>query len=507
MSFDLNANLKPAENPALSVGSGPIAVDVSSLSEVTFQYQPDNGVGPGTETGAPNNYNDQDITFNVKIPATSRVLFDKSYIRLEGIAFDITGGVVAGPVPYGVSIPWNPVAALLQTAEVQLNESSDMTEQLNQEIGHASNIKMMTRYSKDVMDRMSDFFFTPTIESRRDLNTGTGIAVASSGLSPESFARNLENLSSTEGGGIPVPHSKNIYLGDLFDSLRIPSAFFLQRFRMTLRPKASTNILFGDKEGLAAGGAHAMSVMRYFVTGARLFLTMVQLTENQLVVEKNKILSNAALLRESFSTFDARRDQHVPGKSYRDSNIKNMQAAVFMFPSNTTSETGTLASTPLGCNPYQYVYNNIPDAPLVTAYAGGIASYQHRYDGLNSPSQPLTVDPIRPETNTDLFHQYRLLTRRTSDREVALALKFTSSMGNHMVMGASPVLPIPKYDHCPYVLFCAQFYPLNAALHKNMAGADHEIITSGGGNAGIIIVRIRSSFMEIRGDTSVYMIH
>jgi hypothetical protein len=83
------------------------------------------------------------------------------------------------------------------------------------------------------------------------------------------------------------------------------------------------------------------------------------------------------------------------------------------------------------------------------------------------------------------------------ERDITPALRFLNMAPEKSVAS----------DLSTYVMFCSQFYPQESYGHKTMAGSDHEIITSGGGNEPVIIVRIRLSFLEIRGDTSVYMIN
>ena len=476
MSFNTKENIVFAENPSLSVGTGPIVMDTSSISEVTYQFQT-NTAGVSAGVGFPVAYNGIETIFDVRIPAGARVLFDKSYVRMNGIAADMNVGIGTN-VPIGVSIPWNSIAAILDTAEVQLNQNATTTEQINQNLGDGSMVKILTRYSREMIEHMSDSFFTPCIESIRDYNNGL---LGASAFSPESLTRRVDQLIDAAG---PQPHAKNLYLSDIFDSLRVPAAFFLQNLQFKFRPKQITDILFTDPGYLLANG-FAASLPRYFVTNMTLFLTMVNLSENQLIKERERIMSNESMLRESFSTFDAIQKTHSQSASYRDSNVKNLQAAVFLFPSRTAADA-------VGANPYQYCYGSGAGG------ATGISAYQMRYDNVYSPAQPLTVATVANHNNTDLFFQYKLLTRRSSDREVTLALDFVTAMANPR--------PVPQ-DHCPYVMFCAQFYPLNAYAHKTMAGADHEIITAGGAAEPIIIVRIRSSFLEIRGDTSVYMIN
>jgi len=480
MSFNTTENLVYRENPVLAMGMGPIPVDDSSLSELNYSYETSTApVIPGPNE--PSCYNGVETLFDVRIPSNCRVLFNKSYLKITSLACDMFANNLATPVPAGVSIPWNPIAAVFDTIELQLNQSATTTEQITQNLGDGSMAKMLTRYPRDVIESLSEMFYTPCFESNRDRRDGTAVVCR---LSSETQKRRTINLVDLFNGTSMV-HAKNLYLQDMFDSLRMPSAFFVQNLQFKFRPKMSRNILVTDTGYLNGNARPDPTVMRYYVLGMQLNLTMITLTENQLRREEQKIASNVAILRESFWAYDAQQKTHSPGASYRDSNIKNMQGAMFMFPS-------LLAADNIGANRYQYSYGGDANP------GSGITMYQMRYDSTYSPAKPLAVDPLNNARNTDLFAQYKALTLRSEDRELALPLTFLTSMGNTRQTAT---------DESPYVLFCAQFYATGGAAHKNMAGSDHEIITSGGAAEPIIIVRIRGSFLEIRGDTSVYMIN
>jgi len=380
------------------------------------------------------------------------------------------------PVLLGTSIPWNSIAAFLDTAEVQLNQSATTTEQINQNLGDGSMVKVLTRFTRQAIESMDDSFFTPCIESVRDV---VGPVLGTTYLSPESQNRRLQWLLNTPGASQKI-HSKNLYVSDIFDALRIPAAFYLQNLQFKIRPKASADILIKDTVCLGVNAP----LQKYFITNITLNLAVLTLTENQLIKERDRILANVSILRQSFYTFDAIQKTHSQSASYRDSNVKNMQAAVFMFPSRSAADG-------LGVNQYQYCYGS--GLGGIT----GIASYQMKYDMTYSPSTPLAVSTTSFATNTDVYAQYRLLCRKMSEREITPALQFVS-------MATYAGTPD---DASPYTLFCAQFYPQTAYGHKTMNGADHEIITSGGAVEPIVIVRIRLSFLEVKGDTSVYMIN
>jgi len=326
-------------------------------------------------------------------------------------------------------------------------------------------VKFLTCFSRESLEWMSDSLFTPCMENIRD-TTSAGLSVQTQTRSANAF---IENDGTIKYG------CKNILMSDLFDSLRLPSAFYIQTLKLNIRPKASTDILFKMP---AAPGTN-----RFFVSNLTLYLSLLSLTESQLAIEAKRIESTESLVRESFWVYDPITKQHSQGITYRDSGVKNMQAAVLMFPSNYCADGK-------GLNPYQYVYGNS------TIAASGVSAYQMRYDTVYSPSIALAVDTIHHSRNTPLYYQYRELCRRIGDREAAPAIDFVQHMGQQGEV-------VGTVDNNPYVLFCAVFYPLTTYGHKLMAGSEHEITTSGGGTQTSVIVRIRLAFAELMGDTSI----
>jgi hypothetical protein len=480
-SFNADTNLSYYENPAMSVGSGPIGIDASSISEVTQECRTNTSAAPGA-AGEPMQYNGQEVTFDLNVPTSSRVLFDKSYIKVEGFACDMAVGI-ATPVKPAVSIPWNTIAALVETAQIQLNSQAQTTEKIDVNLGHSSMVKMLTRYSKRALEEMDDALFTPCIEEVRDFRGGVGLPL----LSTVSQLRRTNQLIN--GAAAVRTHAKNIYLCDLFDSLLVPAAYYLQKFMLKLKFKDANAILFGDSNYMALQmPPQLMSTQKYFITRVTLMLTMVKLTENQLVAERDKILKGNSVLREAFWTYDAVTKSHSASAGYQDSNIKNMQASILMFPSTMSPDTGAAGG---GCNPYQYCYASTGGG------IGGISSYLMKYDGINSPDSPMAIANTSYELNTDVYAQYRLICKKMSDREITPALTFVSMANKNM-------LPA---DYTPYLLLCSQFYPQTSYAHKLMAGADHVVSTQGSGTCTAIIVRLRVGFLEIRGDGSVAVIN
>jgi len=485
MAFDQASNLDYQLSPATKIGSGPIPIDATSTSELFYEYLTNTAAGIETVNGinSPGNYNDKDVMFDLRIPAASRINFAKSYVRFEGMGVNMvaptppepqtttTTKVRAGPMPgldpYSllnntVSIPWNTIAALLSTANYQLNQNSGLIEDISQNLGDGSMVKLLTTYSKDALEAAEDEFFTPCIETIRDM---------AAALSTQSISRSQNHFYSNDQ---IQKVAKNVPLCDIFESLKAPALWYSQNLQMKFHIKASNDILFKTS-------GSTIAYPRFYVTDVRLYLCLNNITENQMAVDSKAIASVAPIFREAYWVYDALQKTHSPGASYRDSNVKNMQAAVFMIPSS-------LAADGLGVNRYQYVYGK-------TNSTSGITSYQMRYENIYSPAQPIRMDNFQYMINTQLYNMYRTICMKGSDRDIPPAIPFRSCMGHFTHLAE---------DENNYVLFCSNFYSLTSYAHKVMAGADHEIITSGGTVEPIVIVRIRLAFLELRGDTSVY---
>jgi hypothetical protein len=476
MSFEPSNAFIGIPYAALSNSTGKIPYDISCISEVTYPYQTNTAPVIGG-AGEDPTYNGIETMFDIRVPGSSRVMFAKSYLRVTGYAANMAVSKAA-PVPLGTSIPWNTLC-MFNTAELTLNQNATTTELINQNLGDSMMMKFLTKYSREAIESMDDSLFTPTIEEIRD--RGDSPTPGSTYLSETSQRRRLTQLVNDITSTQKMV-SKNIYLCDLFESLRTPSGFFVQNVQVKITPKLAHDILIKD---LGCLGPTVASQQKFFITGLTLNLVMTQLTENQMMVERDRILNGREpMLRQAFHSYDAVQKSHTQGASYRDSNVKSMQAAILLFPS-------TLAADGVGCNRYQYCYGS--GVGGVT----GLSTYQMRYDNVYSPAQPLVVSTTHPESNTPLYAQYRLLSRKMSDRDISLAVPFRS----FAVDRNEPV------DESPYVMFMAQFYPQDTAGHRMLNGADHEVITSGGATEPIVIVRIRLSFLEIRGDASISIIN
>lgn len=463
-AFDLKENSRYAADPAMTNCSGPILFDASSIREMLIRYTPTQGTAQSLGAG-PTCYNDTEIKFHIQFDTGSRVRFDKSYLKIDYVALNVGVSPATKVDEANVSIPWNTIAAMFSTAYYQLNSTNQTVERYDANWQHGNMIKVLTSYTRAALEEARDRFFTPCIESIRD----TGGA-----LSAESVARATAAFKE-EGTTEPKYGSKIVMLSDLFDSLTTETACYAQVFQLYLRFKAPNAILF---QTTAATGTNNL-----YVVGLQLYMMQNVLSEVQVDQMAALVKENLPVIRNSYRRFDTYIDTHNTSKSYVTTGIKNLQAAVLMFPSTTSTDL-------TGINPYQYCYGSRPTPNNNT----GISMYQHRYGPHTYPMSSQTVELINKGKNTDVYEHWRTLCRTINDKMYTPSIPF-AAMSRTDSNGP---------DSNPYVFFPAVFCNQDAAPMKLAAGADHEIMTSGG-NAGIVgvVVRVRVNAYSIDGHGTV----
>lgn len=523
MSFNTSASTTPAPYSALAIGRDPVPFDGSCLNELYYQY-PSNSSAT-VNSGIPS-FNGVEMNFDMRVPSNCRVRLDKSYVQITGHAGTIALDTTA--IPVSASIPWNSYT-MLNKAEIQLNQSTTILESVSQQYGDGIMVKMLTRYSKQALESKSDRFFTPCIESRRDISMpyvapvaaaytvltnpatvapapGTGSLLTTApvdevnGLSPESAARSANWLNAGAGAAGTVSVSKNLYFSDMFDSCNVPSAFFLQFVRLRVTPKQVNEIIFDSNIPATPCG--------FWITSMTVFLSMTQLTEGSIAEQIKLIQENQTVFQQSFAAYDAKQTGHESGGSQQYTAVKNLQAFVTLIKSTapqTGGLIGNIADRRNGVNQYQYVYGfTLPGATATTPAIAGVSQYQYRYQNTLSPQYPvsvaLTAGTIR--TNTNLYALYQELTSRTADKELAPVLSAHEMLQPPVAVNGN----VDGYDTNPYVMFAAQFFPDEASFHSSMAGGSLDAVISGGGPTSVIYVQIRTSLVEIRGDTMVYVL-
>lgn len=482
------ATLTAVRNPAFEIATGPITYDASTTWERTFHYNLTQGVPAGGGGGVPPSYCGQKVRFDVSNSLASRVMFEKSFIKVSGFAADTTSGTIANIPAHGVSIPWNTTAALLRTAKLDLNDSQTTVEKIESNLGHASMVKYLLKYPREVLESRSEAFFTPCIEDTRDLNTGI---VSASTLSVQSAARADHELIGSSG---PRRVSKNIYLADLFDSLNTPAAYPVKKTVIELSFKNANEILIYDTGYLAAQTpAISPDKVGFYITNVDLYVTLADMSEPQKNEDLSRMSTNEAIMSVSYLNPVCVATLLSNNGNLIFSSVKNAQGALMMISS-------TDAADGIGCNSYQYCYGNGTGSTT-----NGLFSYQFEYNNTSSPNNPVAVYVTRgsdsPQTtsrmNSEAYAQYKMLARKISEKEITPALTL-----DHFSPIAQDVNTI---DITPYALFGAQFYPQTAALHRNMSGSELRVNSTGGAgtNVNVIIVELTASFLEIYGNTQV----
>jgi hypothetical protein len=521
MQFDQSHNIVYDHADMTRLGEGPIPHDRSFEWERYSEFAP-NETPPsvnieGTARSI-NSFNGRDVLFDYRPPTSDRIVLHRSYLAIEGFAC-ITG---AAPVPDTSSIPWNTIAAFLTSADLTFNTSGSSLEKLDHELGHGSMIKMLTRYSSEALERNTETFFTPCIESTRDVRDMVGTPL---GLSPESEKRRLDWLVRTflvanVATQAPRPNRKIIYLGDLFDACRLQTAFYLQRLLIKLAIKPATDILFSS--------ATPATAQYYYITKITFHPCLVACSPDMALDEARKVSENAIRMREGFMVFEPSEDNFVSGRQLTQSSVKNIQSAVITFPSTRCGDTVVIAgaSVHFGVNPYQYSFNCANIDAATTSRTGGITAFQQVYATRFSPDYQLPTiiteilngvnETIEP--STDLLAHYRTLCRYMGNREQSLPITVTQYRGG--VIANDVVIEPLNMDLSSYALFCSNFFPNQLAYpHSTLGGNQLQSRIFGGAtrlatgvnivglDPQVFVVRMRESYASIMGDTTVQLLN
>ena len=466
--MQLTTNLVYTVASAIAHGTGELEADSSIKSETMEILYPGEAAQPAGDV-ALGIYNGVDCNFDIYPPDGSRVRFNKSYLRMEYAGVDITAApALAALDPVTCSIPWNPIAACIDNCSFSLNAANVEIERYSNHFGHGNMIKLLTQYDRSALESAHDRFFTPCIEERRDH------AATISLVSQERAIR-----AFTWGGGANINYgSKNLMLGDIFDSLRADFAWYVKRSRITVQMKDPSRILFHTSANVAKN--------RFFITKLELHIFYDMLTPPVIKSEMDRQMQDLSMLKEMYLTYDTEKDVHGADKTYRVNGVTNMVAAVLLFPSNTCTDIA-VGGVYYG-NPYQYTYG------MSATLGDPITSYQHQYNGIYSPRNNLPVAANYNSRNTDLYQQYRLIARMENDTQSTPAVPFHTGMG----------LFSPTYDLNPYVMFAAPFFDLQTNPVLTPQVADHIIKTTGGGAGnGVVLVRMRVNAVEILSNNAI----
>lgn len=472
--YDINANNLDCEDPAMDVGAAPIPVDASEDGGVMYRHVSQSGMVTNA-AGQPACYNGTDVTFQLTIPASTRIILNKSYV-LVGVKFMNTGLTTAVDAATGVSLPWNTPAALIDTTDLLFNESSNITEQYMNSFGHSNMARTLTKYSRHELDNRDDLFFTPCIEETFD---------SSLILSKASIDRRKQWM--TYGSTVEV--TKKIPLADLFGSCDTPAAMLIKTMRLRIRFKNADDISF------KVTGQTASDVL---VTKCELHAFHLKLSSAQTNVESAKITGTSPLMRSSYSIFDPSPKTFSTGCSLIDPSVKNLQAVIVMIP--VVGQTRVTAPAETYVNPYQYAL--APNAGTTTT----ISSIQASYANVYAPMTPLDIS-TNTLANMRLYQQYLLMCKQTHQREVAPALTF-KNFSNRIVSTGGGTATAATANMGAYQIVCLPFYSQTTYPKATYGGADLQTYFAGGTTGyTAVIVKVRAGFMEMRPDTSVYVMN
>lgn len=443
---------------------GKIPIDTSSRQEKLVQYSSEGT--PSLQVlggiGAINHGTTASMTFDVD-GVNQNIRLDRSFVEVEMKGYAATVLAPNAPVVLTAAscgIPWNTATALINNAKLFFNKTNASVEEYNTSAEHANMMRMLTNYSQESLDAMTDRLFTPTIEEILDISTG--ISTATQTRTTRNF------ISNTAVATV----KKLIYLPDLFDCCSIPAVMPLDRIRMEITFKQSTAILFKK--------ATLTDTLYLGITGARLFMCQSDPTPAMEEELRKRMTMSVPLMMYSYKYYDTISQYYNPNSDYVDSSVKNLQGVICAF-------TAPLLNGNIGLNPYQYVYN------AGAAGATPITSFYATYDDVSCPNTALTLDVNNPQSNSALYALYRNLVNRDRDREIAPAIPAT-----YMLTGKTDAVAYNQY-----VLLCASFYPNDSFAHLNDAGKRLQVSIKGGVAGTMYVCRIRTRTLAIMNDKSI----
>jgi hypothetical protein len=468
-------------------------------------------------------YNGLEVQFDVNLPEDSRTVFQRSYLEIQGQVVSYTGtSATPFDVPATTSIPWNPIAAFIRTADLQFNGQQSVERQTNF-IGHATNVSYLTRYGRQTLESMDDSLFTPCIEDVRD-TFGAGVDGLHRGLSKQSADRAANWLYATSyvltdpptpPTNVPKHVRKNIYLCDLFDSLRVPAATRARRLLLRTRFNDGNQILFHG----AALGAHTV---KFIISGVVLHMCYANLEHE--AFEEDKATSASSVLNNiGFYSYECSSLAFNTGSN--DLIIPtavNLQGVVALIPSTEAMDGANRndpATSGVGINPYQYCYACAAPSAGVFSGLGGVTSFYTTYNQLTSPQEPIMFTSRGLQTtavgatnvlsnvgawdNSELFAQYRVLAKKPNNRDLTTAITM-SHMGSPK-QGTLDEDGRPRGDCTPYALFCGYFYPLlDTYPHPTFTPSALSCrFTGGTGPIQVVLCRIKYAYYDIGGDQTI----
>jgi hypothetical protein len=301
-------------------------------------------------------------------------------------------------------------------------------------------------------------------------------------------------------------------LGDLFDSMRTETAWFIQRLLIRLYFREEGRILFATAHSLAGTPA-----FRFFITSVTLNLCVNSLSAEQIDVERGRQEANESIMRNAFRAFDVASFPTVTTGVYQQAAVKNLQSGIVLLastnaPGGTFTVGGVNYQVQGGVNPFQY-YDGFTDLgalninALIGGQSTGVTQFQQRYEGYLSPLTPLSLTTGSGSgRNTDLFVLWRSICRMIGGRDLPLTItmkELENGVWAHVSEGQ--VAPAVTFSSkAPYTIYSAMFGNQDTAPRKLVAGGTHEIRVSGPApSQTMIVVRVRMSAVEIMGDTQI----
>ena len=439
----------PLIAPRFAKGSGAWPYD-ASMSLCKFRTFTPN-TGSQVYLGV-TSWNSSEVLFDVSIPAGSKYLLERSFLRMSLMLCNNVAGA-PGVITVTEGCPWTPIGVAFKDLEWRSSNGSSLEKQ-TQNVLECSILKALVSESREALEASSTRYITPCIEEGLDLPAA---------LSAVTRARSLTFVN----GAAPCAREFLIPLGDLFPSMGSPVDWTGNRLIVRLVTRSPTEMVFKTTS--------SMNVPALVITDLHLEMAEAILTPETEKLEASKLSADKTILKLATVYPDGREYVYGPSQII-DATVSNVLGCALMFPATAL---GT------GVSPGQFTLD--------------ATSWQCKYG--SQPRQPddrWTFNAANRFLNSRVWLLYSQLCGRLScaDSRLITTALYPTDMQKQNVGGA---------DVSPYGFLCAQFFPEGDAFpHRTSDPTTLEVNAQGGAACGrAVVVRFRMRYMTLAGDYRV----
>ena len=305
-----------------------IAIDGSS-SSILISKKPAWNMG-GSSNGVVNAVSGKQCQFRVFSSSDIRSYLPYFAILVKGHASKTVNGAEVSVNYNQVGIDWDACGTLIKNAYIRFNGNSALAETYqNSRYNVSHKLRMLTTLSRQMIEGDSSIFFTPCIESGRELKTG---------LTPECAARGRRWLSSettaNTAGGI-VYHTRMFPLSHVFACCAIPGFSKLNIIDIVVEWSRTDQILFQTSTDTNQNN--------YIIDDVSIVVDQTKLSAPQASIELKEQRSGRDVQRSAYSYYEICQQSYVQNAKLIVPTCENLQGVIFTFPS--TADNNGINST------------------------------------------------------------------------------------------------------------------------------------------------------------------